>query len=186
MRTLPLIFPEVVDPEVGDWGWIHFGERDITKWKNTKKIELPPTRRMHTQGDGGYFPGVLNSPPEIWVRIRRDGIFLEGKDQPITVNTNGDCYTNCNNANVNALRTITIAANTMVEINPSGAARVLPSGKCCCASSCAPTYKDACCGATPSGKMCCASSCSPSACTQTMKCKPDPVNELLGKLCARG
>lgn len=79
----------VIDPIVGDWGWLHFGERDISRWKLTKKIELPPTRRMLTQSDGGYFPGCGNEPPEIWIRIRDDGIFIEGKDQPITVNTEG-------------------------------------------------------------------------------------------------
>lgn len=84
----------VIDPVVGDWGWIQFGERDISRWKLTRNIELPPTRRMLTQSDGGYFPGIMNSPPEIWIRIREDGVVIEGKDQPITINTQGDIIMN--------------------------------------------------------------------------------------------
>lgn len=183
----------VIDPEVDDWGWIHFGERDITKWKNTKKIELPPSRRILAQSDGGYFPGVLNKPPEVWIRIRRDGIFVEGKDQPITVNTTGNCQTNCNNAIVNAMSSCNISGNGGVSINEGGAANVQGNNSCC-AGSCSPTFKDSCCGCSQSqsnpsqGKMCCggsSGSCSSSACSGTMKCKPNPVNSLLGKMCVR-
>lgn len=107
----------VIDPVVGDWGWIQFGERDISRWKNTKKIEIPPSKRMLTQSDGGYFPGVLNDPPKIWIRLREDGIHVEGKDQPVTVNTTGDATLNCANADINATGNITMDSGGEILMN---------------------------------------------------------------------
>lgn len=92
----------VMDPVKGDRGWIQFAERDISTYKNTGERSIPATDRMLSQSDGWYFPGVKNNPPEIWIRLRDDGIFVEGKDQPVTVNTTGDGTINCAKATVNA------------------------------------------------------------------------------------
>jgi hypothetical protein len=80
----------VVDPVPGDLGWLSFGERDMSLWKNRRVKEMPATKRILSQSDPVYFPGILNAPPKIWIRLREDGIYIEGNDQPVNVRTDGD------------------------------------------------------------------------------------------------
>lgn len=111
----------VVDPVVGDWGWIAFGERDISRWKLTQNVEIPPTKRMHSQSDGIYIPGILNPTPEVYVRVAENEIIVEGANKPITIRTTGPVTVNADTAEVNAnSTTVNAPQNTVngnVEVN---------------------------------------------------------------------
>lgn len=77
----------VLDPKPGDIGWLSFGERDISTFKKTREKAQPASHRMLTQSDCVYKPGILNDPPRIWIRLREDGIVIEGDNRPITVHS---------------------------------------------------------------------------------------------------
>jgi hypothetical protein len=80
----------VVDPLPGDFGFLQFAERDISKWKKTRERGMPASNRLLSQSDCWYIGGTLNDPPKIWIRLREDGIFIEANDQPVTVRTDSD------------------------------------------------------------------------------------------------
>jgi phage baseplate assembly protein V len=109
----------------------------------------------------------------------------------VVVSTTGNITAYCNNAEVNAMGSVSISGNGGVSLNPPGAATVTKSGKCCCAGSCKSDYKDACCSCKPSSsnptkaKMRCNGSCSNTARTNTLMCKPSSVDERFAKLCVR-
>ena len=86
----------VLDPVKGDRGWLQFAERDISTYKNTGERSLPASDRMLTQSDCWYFPGVLNKPPKVYIRLDQErGIIIEGDDRPIRIHTRGDMFTHC-------------------------------------------------------------------------------------------
>jgi|GEM_PF-482355 hypothetical protein len=77
----------VIDPKPGDVGWAIFCERDISKFKRTRRRSLPDSLRMHSQADGIYLGGILNVQPRLYIQVREDGgVVIECDDQDLTVN----------------------------------------------------------------------------------------------------
>jgi hypothetical protein len=99
----------VIDPMPGDFGFLQFAERDISKWKRTRERGMPATNRILSQSDCWYVGGILNDPPKIWIRLREDGIFVEGCDQPVTVRTD-------NNISLKAEGDISMTAGGKIDI----------------------------------------------------------------------
>ena len=44
---------------VGDFGWIHASDRDISLFLESLKVERPNTQRMHDMSDGRFIPDAI-------------------------------------------------------------------------------------------------------------------------------
>ena len=70
----------VVDPEVGDIGYVIASDRDISVVKKTGKAGNPGSRRLYSIADGVYVGGVLAVAPEQYLVFTADGCRLVTKD----------------------------------------------------------------------------------------------------------
>jgi hypothetical protein len=63
----------VIDPVVGDLGYIDVASRDISKVKSTKAAALPGSRRRYNLADGIYSGAILNAAPTSYIQATADG-----------------------------------------------------------------------------------------------------------------
>ncbi|WAH52624.1 oxidoreductase [Pseudescherichia vulneris] len=76
----------IMDPVVGDIGWIACCDEDIRNVKKTSSLALPASSRKHSYGDAIYMGGLLNSSPNQYVKFSDSGIDITS---PLDVNVNG-------------------------------------------------------------------------------------------------
>lgn len=70
----------IIDPEVGDIGYVVVSDRDISSVKeNGGKVGPAPTRRSYNIADGVYAGGALNVAPEQYLIFTADGVRLVDK-----------------------------------------------------------------------------------------------------------
>lgn len=69
----------VIDPEVGDIGYVVVSDRDISSVKESQQVGPAPTRRQYNLSDGVYIGGGLNVAPEQYLQFTEDGIRLVDK-----------------------------------------------------------------------------------------------------------
>ncbi|WP_312387847.1 oxidoreductase [Atlantibacter hermannii] len=77
----------IMDPVVGDIGWIACCDEDIRTAKKTAAPALPASARSHSYGDAIYMGGILNSRPTQYIKFADDGIDIVS---PLLVNVNGN------------------------------------------------------------------------------------------------
>lgn len=71
----------IIDPEVGDLGYVVVSDRDISSAKeNGGEIGPAPTRRQYNLADGVYAGGALNVAPEQYLIFTEKGFRLVSKD----------------------------------------------------------------------------------------------------------
>lgn len=63
----------IMDPKVGDIGYVTAMDRDISKVKSTKAPALPGTRRKFNIADGVYIGAVLAAAPTCYLMFSADG-----------------------------------------------------------------------------------------------------------------
>lgn len=81
----------IADPQVGDWGYINFAERDVSRWKRTIKAAMPDSFRTYDQADGFFFDGFLNGTPEIYIQLHpTKGIIIESAETNLSVHIGGN------------------------------------------------------------------------------------------------
>ncbi len=77
----------IMDPVVGDIGWIACCDEDIRTAKKTAAPALPASARSHSYGDAIYMGGILNSGPTQYIKFADDGIDIVS---PLVINVNGN------------------------------------------------------------------------------------------------
>lgn len=86
--------------KIGDNVIIGFCQRQIDTTKRTGKRSTPALVRFHNLADAIVLAHWSNNDPEIFISILEDGITIEAKDTPITINTTGNLTASCNTANI--------------------------------------------------------------------------------------
>lgn len=76
----------IMDPEVGDIGFISCCDEDSRNVKKNQSPSLPASSRNHSYGDAIYMGGLLNQAPLQFAKFHRDGIDIV---TPLDVNVNG-------------------------------------------------------------------------------------------------
>lgn len=99
--------------KIGDNVIIGFCQRQIDTTKRTGKRSTPALVRFHNLADAIVLAHWSNNDPEIFISILEDGITIEAKDKPITINTTGDIIANAVNANITATGQTTIESPTI-------------------------------------------------------------------------
>lgn len=92
----------IMDPRVGDVGYLVVADRDISSVKANKgERSGPGSRRRHNLSDGVYMGAMLNpANPSQWVQWRDDGITIRDKNgNEIQMNTAGEVKIVCTNLN---------------------------------------------------------------------------------------
>ncbi|VEB99924.1 Mu-like prophage protein gp45 [Cedecea lapagei] len=97
----------IMDPVVGDIGWIACCDEDIRNVKKTHSPALPASSRKHNYGDAIYMGGLLNVAPTQYARLHDGGIDIVS---PLDVNING------NNVAINAKAKASVNA-PVIELN---------------------------------------------------------------------
>jgi len=77
----------IMDPIVGDIGWIACCDEDIRTAKKTSAPALPASARSHSYGDAIYMGGLLNAAPTQYMKFADDGIDIVS---PLVINVNGN------------------------------------------------------------------------------------------------
>jgi len=77
----------IINPEVGDIGFIGFCDRDISGIVDTRKDSLPPTNRKNDWADAIYLGGILNGEPEQYVWLKTDGTMVLHSPNSITLSS---------------------------------------------------------------------------------------------------
>jgi hypothetical protein len=75
----------IINPQVGDIGFIGFCDRDISGIVDTRKDSLPPTNRKNDWADAIYLGGILNGAPEQYVQLKTDGTMVLHSPKSITM-----------------------------------------------------------------------------------------------------
>lgn len=75
----------IINPEIGDIGFIGFCDRDISGIVDTRKDSLPPTNRKNDWADAIYLGGILNGMPEQYVHLKTDGTMVIHSPNSITL-----------------------------------------------------------------------------------------------------
>lgn len=65
----------IIDPAVGDIGYVVVSDRDISNVKSTKGQANPGSFRKYDLADGIYVGGCLNPAPKAYVQLKSDGSF---------------------------------------------------------------------------------------------------------------
>ena len=76
----------IMDPDVGDIGWIACCDEDIRNVKETSSPALPASSRKHSYGDAIYMGGLLNTAPDQYTKYHNGGIDIVS---PLKVSVNG-------------------------------------------------------------------------------------------------
>lgn len=69
----------IMDPLVGDIGFVVCSDRDMSAVKSSKAAANPGSRRKFNVADGVYVGGILNDAPEQYVRFTEDMIEAHDK-----------------------------------------------------------------------------------------------------------
>jgi len=67
----------IIDPAVGDIGYVAFADKDISKVKATRADALPGSERRNDHADGVWLGGVLNGAPTSFLRMQGDDIYMQ-------------------------------------------------------------------------------------------------------------
>lgn len=70
----------IMDPVVGDIGFVVVSDRDISTVKAEKKAGTPGSFRRYDLADGVYVGGILNAVPEQYVTFTTAGIKIADKN----------------------------------------------------------------------------------------------------------
>lgn len=70
----------IMDPVVGDLGYVSVSDRDISSVKETKDFANPSSFRRFSLSDGIYVGGILNDVPEQYVQFNSDGVNIVDKN----------------------------------------------------------------------------------------------------------
>lgn len=73
----------IIDPEVGDIGFVVCCSRDISSVKRAKQMTPPASFRMHSLSDALYVGGILNGAPVQYIQFRQDGIVIHSPKKVI-------------------------------------------------------------------------------------------------------
>jgi hypothetical protein len=77
----------IVDPVVGDIGWMAVSDRDISVVKSTKgKESQPGSRRKFSMSDGVYIGGLFGDAPTQYLRFTEHGIDVKSGNDGIALN----------------------------------------------------------------------------------------------------
>lgn len=82
----------IMDPKVGDIGFMVVADRDISAVKSSRDIANPGSRRKFNLADGIYIGGFLLQAPEQYVAFGEDGIKVADKNGNV-VETNSSGIT---------------------------------------------------------------------------------------------
>lgn len=63
----------IMDPKVGDFGYVVAADRDISKVKNTMDFALPGSRRRFNIADGVYAGNLFGPAPTCYLLFKPDG-----------------------------------------------------------------------------------------------------------------
>ena len=66
----------VIDPAVGDFGYVICADRDISSVKNNPGIQPPASLRKYNVSDGIYIGGCLNTVPAATLWLKSDGTWV--------------------------------------------------------------------------------------------------------------
>lgn len=87
----------VIDPVVGDIGYVVAADRDISSVKASGKQSTPGSRRKFNIADGVYAGAALNVAPEQYLVFTEDGVRLVDKNgNSIAMGTEGITLTDSN------------------------------------------------------------------------------------------
>lgn len=80
----------IIDPVVGDIGYIQIADRDISAAKSTPGKQVnPASYRTYDFADGIYMGGFLNAAPTCYIMLGADGtITIVSSDNMLTFNAN--------------------------------------------------------------------------------------------------
>lgn len=70
----------IMDPVVGDLGFLMIADRDISAFKKNRAASPPGSYRKFDLTDGVYIGGLLNAAPEQYVRFTATGMELADKN----------------------------------------------------------------------------------------------------------
>lgn len=70
----------IMDPIVGDIGFMVCADRDISSVKNAKSFANPGSFRRFSMADGIYVGGILNGVPEQYIQFNDNGITIADKN----------------------------------------------------------------------------------------------------------
>lgn len=70
----------IIDPVVGDIGFVVVADRDSSIVKQTKTFGNPGSDRRFSLSDGLYVGGVLNDTPEQYIQFNSDGVTIADKN----------------------------------------------------------------------------------------------------------
>jgi hypothetical protein len=77
----------IIDPHVGDMGIGVFCSRDISGFKNARKLTPPNSRRQYDFSDCLYIGGILNAAPTRFIQFTDTGIIITA-NTTLTINGN--------------------------------------------------------------------------------------------------
>ena len=106
----------IVDPVVGDIGFIVCADHDISSVKGAKSQANPGSRRRYSLADGIYIGGILNGVPEQYIQFNSDGITAaDSNSNKIQMTSSGVTVTdsNGNTITMNA-QGITLAGTNVI------------------------------------------------------------------------
>lgn len=66
----------IMDPVVGDIGFIICADHDISAVKSSKSIATPGSRRRFSLADGIYIGGILNGTPTQYIQVTNTGFTI--------------------------------------------------------------------------------------------------------------
>ena len=70
----------IIDPVVGDIGFVVCADRDSSAVKSTKNFANPGSSRRFSLSDGIYVGGVLNDTPEQYIQFNETGVTIADKN----------------------------------------------------------------------------------------------------------
>lgn len=94
----------IMDPVVGDIGWIAVCDRDTSLVRSNRKESIPGSKRKHNKSDAIYLGGILNMPPTQ---------FIEFADGAINITTPNPVNIKCSSANITAPDGVNVTTPTM-------------------------------------------------------------------------
>lgn len=76
----------IMDPVVGDIGWMAVADRDISSVKNNKAIAPPASRRKFDMADGVYMGSLFGTTPTQYIVFTENGINIVSGADGISLN----------------------------------------------------------------------------------------------------
>lgn len=97
----------IMDPVVGDVGYIKAADRDISSFKDgmaggsSTSSYTPNSRRRHDMADSVYMGGLLSQAPKQYITFKSDGsvVVVDKNNNTITMNSSGVTITDKVNGN---------------------------------------------------------------------------------------